>query len=443
MGADAPPKSLLKLDHGSLLKLTLESLRATGVLDLVLVVGYQKDPVIAEARAHAGSMRLTVVENPRYREGAILSLWSARDHFNDDLIVMDADVLFPQAGLERLVRSSWRNCILVDGSALDTGEEQMVFGRGSRVLAITKHPSPELRKHQTFFGESVGFLKLTAQAAGVLRRLLEEKVKAGAVDIEHEQVYPRLFEEVEVGFERVDDLPWIEIDTPADLKQAQEEILPRWFPPRCLNRLISSWFLPWIGRLPVTPNQWTALSLGLGLAALYEISLGSYPTGLAGAVLFQLFYLIDNWDGEVARLKGLSSKWGGWFDVAVDGLIQTTLPLAVAVGLSRGGQGLAPILGAAAAAGILFSFIVTGWAKMRGFGPGIVGDPARGRQSGSRSRIGRWVQANLTHENFSWVVVTALILDLRLLFLAATALGSQWFWISYLARERKRLWAAS
>jgi choline kinase len=30
-----------------------------------------------------------------------------------------------------------------------------------------------------------------------------------------------------VGFERVDDLPWIEIDFPADLEQAEHEVLPR------------------------------------------------------------------------------------------------------------------------------------------------------------------------------------------------------------------------
>lgn len=440
MGADAPPKSLLKVGHSSLLKLTLESLRATGILDLVLVVGYQKEQVIAEARAHAGPMRLTVVQNLRYPEGAILSLWSARDQFDDDLMVMDADVLVPQAGFERLVRSIHRNCILVDGRAVDTDEEQMVFGRATRVLTITKHPWPELRESQTLFGESVGFLKLTRQAAAILKKLLEERVEAGVVNIEHEQVYPQLFERVMVGFERVDDLVWIEIDTPADLKRAQEEILPRWAVNRCINRMISSGFLPWIGKLPVTPNQWTSLSLLLGLAALFEISLGSYQASLAGAGLFQLFYIVDNWDGAVARMKGLSSKWGGWFDILVDGVIQVGFPLALAVGLRReGAPEWVKMLGAAAAAGILFDFAVTGWAKARGFGPGIVGDPARGGQSASRSNLVRWIQANLTHENFSLVVLAALILDLKLLFLAATAVGSQWFWLNYLWRERRRL----
>jgi choline kinase len=31
----------------------------------------------------------------------------------------------------------------------------------------------------------------------------------------------------EIGFERVDDLPWTEIDFPEDLERAEQEVLPR------------------------------------------------------------------------------------------------------------------------------------------------------------------------------------------------------------------------
>lgn len=444
MGADAPPKSLLEVGHSSLLKLTLESLRAAGILDVVLVVGYQKDRVAAQARAHAGPMKLAIVENPRYLEGAILSLWSARDYLDDDVMVMDADVLCPPAGIERLVRSPHRNCILVDGRSEDTGEEQMVFGTGKRALTITKRPSLELRKAQTVFGESIGFLKLTVHAAGILKKLLEEKVEAGVVGIEHEQVYPQLFEKVEVGFERVDGLAWIEVDTPADLKRAEEEVLPLWSMPPCINRQISGSFLPWIGKWPVTPNQWTFLSLLLGWVALYGISLGSYRAGLAGALFFQLFYIVDNWDGEVARLKGLSSQWGGWFDVGVDGVVQVALPLALAASLKRRGEiAWVDPLSVLAATGMGLSFLVTGWAKAYGFGPGVVGDSFRGRPSPSTRDLTKWIQVNLTHENFSLLVAAALVLDARLFFLMAIAVGSQGFWIHYFWRERRRLWVPS
>jgi len=228
MGPNAVPKCLLPIGGRSLLQRTMESLRAVGVHRVVLVVGYRKEQVIAEAKAVAGSLPLVVVENPRYREGAVLSLWSARETFGDDLLIMDADVLFPAAGLHRLVGSRQPNCILVDDASPNTGEEQMVLGRGQRVLHIAKRPSAEVCAALTLFGESVGFLKLSKEAAGVLCGLLEAAVQKGSVDIEHEQVYPELFARVEVGFERVDDLRWTEIDTPEDLRRAEREILPSW-----------------------------------------------------------------------------------------------------------------------------------------------------------------------------------------------------------------------
>jgi len=224
------PKCLCTVGGRSLLQIILETLRAVGVGHLVLVVGFRAGEVEAHAKAHAGSMPLTIYQNPRYREGAILSLWTARESFDDDLLIMDADVLCPQAGFERLIRSPHRNCLLVDGEAADTGEEQIVLGKDERVLHIAKRPSPELRSSMSPFGESVGFLKLSQEAARILRGLLEAKVQAGIVGIEHEQVYPELFERVQVGFEKINHLPWIEIDTPEDLERAEKEIYPQWAP---------------------------------------------------------------------------------------------------------------------------------------------------------------------------------------------------------------------
>lgn len=440
MGPDAGPKCLIDIGGRSLLQRSFDALQSVGVRDLVLVVGFQKEAVEAHARKHAGTLHLTVLENLRYREGAILSLWTARSHLDDDLLIMDADVLCPPLFYERLVHSRHKNCLLVDPAAVNTGEEQIVLGQGSRVLFITKEPSQELLSRMTCFGESIGFLKLERTAAGLLRKILEAKVSAGVVQIEHEQAYPDLFRELQTGFETSAGPPWIEIDTPEDLRRAREEILPQWSVPPCWNRQISRWFLPWILRLPVAPNQWTGFGFLLGLGSVVLIASGDYRDGLLAAALFELFYLVDNWDGEVARARGLSSYWGGWFDVGVDLVVQVGLSLGLAVGLLKGGApSWVMAVGWLAAAGLAFDFIVTLWGKVRGFGPAVYGDPARGTSVSSDSRFKRWIRANWTNENFSLLVAAVLLLDRRLPFLLLLALGSQFYWIRFLWRERARL----
>lgn len=439
MGPGAGPKCLARIGGKSLLCRTLESLRAVGVEEVVLVTGFQADTVAREARAHAGRMRLTVLENPRYQEGAILSLWTAREFLNRNALVMDADVLCPQAAFERLAGSPHRNCLLVDGSVRETGEEQMVFGRGRRVLHIAKKAPEEIRRRMEFFGESLGFLRLDSGAAALLARLLDRKVQDGLVTIEHEQVYPDLFEQAEVGFERVDGLAWTEIDTPEDLARAERVIYRRWSGPKCLNRVISGWFLPVVLRLPLTPNQWTFLSLLLGAASLPFIAQGSRSGELWGALLFQLYYLVDNWDGEVARAKGLSTRWGGWFDVIVDAVVQTLLPLAIANGIAQApGRRWVFLLGGLAALGVALDFWVTLRAKARGFGPAIPGDSIGGGSSAGGSPVIQWFKANATHENFSWVVVLALVLQRQLPLLALMTVGCYLYGFRFLKKERAR-----
>lgn len=440
MGAKAYPKCLLTFAGRSLLQMTLENLRAVGIEEVILVVGYRKEEIIAEARRHAKGMRVHFITNPRYQEGAILSLWAAREHLEGPVLVMDSDVLAPSLFFERLVRSVNPSCLLVDGSVADSGEEQMVFGRQGRVLFITKRPSPELRSSMELFGESIGFLKLSKEGPQVLRRLLEEKVSSGVVNIEHEQVYPQLFEAVEVGLERVDGIPWTEIDTPEDLKRARK-ILSQWEAPSCFNRAISAFFLPWIAKLPVSPNQWTSLSLLVGLGSLFFMSQGTRLSDLLAAFLFQLFYMVDNWDGAVARLKGLSSRWGGWFDMVVDGIVQCALPVALAAGLTADqGFSQAMVWGGIASVGVLLDFVITGWAKVRGFGPSIFGDSSIGKNSrGEGASTRRWIRVNLTNENFSLVMVTAFLLSLKGPFLVLMAIGTQIFWVSFLARQWRRL----
>ena len=216
-------KCLIEIDGKSLLLRLLEGLAAAGVHEAVVVTGFGEDGVRAGIGDGPSGIRVRWLSNPGYREGAILSLWTARETLAGPVLVMDADVLCAPAMIALLVDSSHRNCFLLDASVEPTGEEQMLLVRGDRVWNIVRGGVSGYE----LAGESVGFLKLSAGGARVLRELLEIRVAAGHTGIEHEEVYPELLERVEVGFERVDGMPWTEIDFPADVVAAEREILPR------------------------------------------------------------------------------------------------------------------------------------------------------------------------------------------------------------------------
>ncbi len=211
---DDRPKGLLQVGDESLLGRLVRQLRAAGIGRIVVVTGHRAELVRA---AFANDPGVEILVNPNYRRGAILSLWTARQVLDGPALVMDADVWAPDGLLRRLVHSPHPNCFLLDGRAEPSGEEQMLMVRGERVCDISRRPGEgfDLR------GESVGFLKLSGEAAGLLLELMRERVERGDVDREHEEVYPALMARVEIGFERVDDLDWTEIDFPEDLARAR------------------------------------------------------------------------------------------------------------------------------------------------------------------------------------------------------------------------------
>jgi L-glutamine-phosphate cytidylyltransferase len=217
------PKCLVEIGGRTLLARLLAGLAAAGVRDVVVVTGFGDAAVRAAVARDSAGVRVRCVTNARFREGAILSLWTARDALDGPALIMDADVLCGADLIARLVRSPHENCFLLDGGVASTGEEQMLLVRDGRVRNIVRGGAPGYE----LAGESVGFLKLSASAARLLRDLLAARVAAGDCGIEHEQVYPDLLARVDVGFERVDGVPWTEIDFPEDVRHAEAEVLPR------------------------------------------------------------------------------------------------------------------------------------------------------------------------------------------------------------------------
>lgn len=213
------PKCLLEIGGRTLLERMLDALDSAGVQDQVVVIGHLGEQIRA---ALAGRPGVRTIFNPNYEKGAILSLWSARAEFDDDLLVMDADVLFPTAMLQRMVESPHKNCFLMDADAEDNGEAQMLMARDGRVFDIARG----VRAECDAFGESVGFLKLERAAVETLRGLLGKALEAGEDGVEHEEAYPALMRECVIGYEVTGDLPWLEIDFPEDVVAARA-LLPQ------------------------------------------------------------------------------------------------------------------------------------------------------------------------------------------------------------------------
>lgn len=119
----------------------------------------------------------------------------------------------------------------------------------------------------------------------------------------------------------IGDSRWVDIDTKEDLKLAERMILDSLTKEsdgiisRHFNRKVSTRLTKLLLKTGVTPNQISLMSFILALASggLFFLF---YP--IAGGILAQISSIVDGCDGELARLRGLTSRFGAFYDSVLD-----------------------------------------------------------------------------------------------------------------------------
>ncbi len=107
---------------------------------------------------------------------------------------------------------------------------------------------------------------------------------------------------------------------------------------------------PW----PVSAHAATLAALFAALASSAAFATGSTWGWMVGAVLWQLWYLLDHVDGQLARLHGSASLDGVTFDYLMHHLVNVTVPCSIGFGLSMwGAEPLWFFVGLAWAMGLL------------------------------------------------------------------------------------------
>lgn len=229
LGGDGhgPAKPLLRFGGKSLLARHVEILRQRGLDHLVLVVGHREDELRAEVERIGARDFVRLQRNPDYMRGSLLSLWCARASLGDgDALIMDADVLYHPALIDRLLASPHADCLLLDRDFVPGDEPVKVGVREGEVVefgkAIDGTPLDLL-------GEWPGFIKLSPSTGRSLLATMRALLGAGAFDAPMEDAIRELIREAPgvLGWEEVTGLPWIEIDFVEDLERARRDVLPR------------------------------------------------------------------------------------------------------------------------------------------------------------------------------------------------------------------------
>jgi choline kinase len=232
------PKCLMRFGGASLLERHLRLLRAAGVEEIVLALGFRREMVEAELDRLEWSPRPAVVINPQFELGSVLTVHTVADAMTrgGDILLMDADVLYDGRIAGALVAGARPvNRILIDRD-FEAGDEPVkVCVKDGVPIELRKRLAPDLQFDT--IGESVGFFRFDEQAARRLASLVADYVARDGGTMPHEEAVRDLILERSQAIEISDvtGAPWIEIDFPIDVTRAEQEVLPQLQPMNGVN----------------------------------------------------------------------------------------------------------------------------------------------------------------------------------------------------------------
>jgi choline kinase len=224
---DYLPKTLLPVNGDvTILDIALKNLAAVGLTDVAVVVGYAAgavaDRVPALQRRHGVAIEL--VHNDRAEEwNNAYSLWLARAHFGNGVLLVNGDTVHPVSVEETLLAASAADpaadlmLALDDVKQLADEEMKVILDERGLMTRISKLVDPADAD-----GEYIGATLIGAAAADALADALETTWKSDP-GLYYEDGYQELADRGgAVAVAPIGTVEWVEVDDHRDLRRARE-----------------------------------------------------------------------------------------------------------------------------------------------------------------------------------------------------------------------------
>jgi len=306
-----------------LIERVIYSAMEAGADDFYVVTGYKEECIRTLLKHISGRhrIRITPIFNENWREENGISLLRAKKFLHEPFLLLMADHIFDPAIVHKLLEFDLADDEMVlavdrnihNNTYIDIKDVTKVRTENGKMLDIGKNLTD-------FNGFDTGIFLCNPSIFSVL-----EKSKKKFKD-------SRLFKGMQIlareGRANVIDLNgnfWIDVDDKKAFERAEKCLLNNMGNKQndgpislYLNRPLSIMISRKLVNYSITPNQISIFTFFCSAAASALFMLAGYPALLAGGILAQFASIIDGCDGEVARLKYLASRYGGWLDAVLD-----------------------------------------------------------------------------------------------------------------------------
>ena len=213
---DSIPKCLIEVGGISILERLIDNLCDNGFKRLVIVVGFLGHRIQRFVNEYAGDLEIELITNPLFQTtNNIYSLWLARKNIQESFLLVESDLIFEVSQLEGLLYPNktaislmqpWMNGTTVTMDALN------------RIQAFAVGDTTNGTRYKT-----VNIYSLSLSSWQKVVERLELYISSGRTNEFYEVIFKEMLAEGSLSMDGVffDPESWYEIDTPADLANAE------------------------------------------------------------------------------------------------------------------------------------------------------------------------------------------------------------------------------
>jgi len=325
----AVPKPLTPFLGLTLIERILLSLKQKGITEAVIVTGYRSGDVIEKLNERKIGIKLTFIENPEWEKGNGVSALRAKPALeNENFLLLMCDHLFDPDILGPLSDGSGRSAMWID-RGLDN-----IFDieDATKVRLESGAPGKIGKNLKDFDAVDCGIFYCTNEIFAALERTVSEGKYQLADAIQYLADKGRL-DTVDAAGKF-----WIDIDTVKSLRYAKKRVLDSLSKPsdgaisRLFNRRISKHITCQLVKTGISPNMVSLIAFLLIFFSSVVFAFGERLYLLIGGILVQFSSILDGCDGEIARLKLISSRYGNFLDSVLDRYADSLVIFGLAYG---------------------------------------------------------------------------------------------------------------
>jgi 2-aminoethylphosphonate-pyruvate transaminase len=215
------PKGFLELGGRPIIEHSISRLEQAGITDIIIVTGHLAEHYQQLAARYDGLVRLA--HNPEYAEsGSMYSLFCASDLIDEGFLLLESDLIYESRALDVLLNRDFADAVLLSGPT-NAGDEVYVEAPGGLLVNMSK----DRNKLGSVAGELVGISKISLGLFAVMKNLAGEQFRESLYYDYETDCLVAAAQTWEIPCPVVSDLVWAEIDDPAHLERARNDVMPR------------------------------------------------------------------------------------------------------------------------------------------------------------------------------------------------------------------------